>query len=115
MAGVDSLPVREKIAFRRKSIRVMGDLVNLSLLMVRAEDYQRARDNFFASGRRIWFMFGGTVKRLDADLGNKIEAKFNSINTMLDQQAPTKNALVSDLTELDRLMQIAVKTSDEGI
>ncbi len=64
---------------------------------------------------QIWFMFGGTVKRLDADLGNKIEAKFNSINTMLDQQAPVKNTLVTSLTELDQLMQLAVKTSDEGI
>ncbi len=115
MAGVDSLPVAEKVAFRRKSIRVMGDLVSLATLMIRAEDYPRGRDNFFLPARKIWFMFGGTIKRFDAGLGNDLEARFNAIKTVLEQQSPNPSSLVASLSTLNQLMETAVKMSDERI
>lgn len=115
MAGVDSLPIAEKVAFRRQSIRTMGELVDLATLMIRAEDFQRGRDNFFAPARKIWFMFGGTIKRFDAALGGEIESLFNSINTTLDQASPAKEALVNSLAELNRLMATAVSISDERL
>lgn len=115
MAGVDSLPVAEKIAFRRKSIRVMGDLVTLATLMIRAEDYPRGRDNFFLSARKIWLMFGGTIKRFDAGLGGDIESQFNSIKTALEQSSPNQSSLVTSLAALNQLMETAVRMSDERI
>jgi hypothetical protein len=115
MAGVDSLPIEQKIAFRRKSIHVMQNLLELSLLMIRAEDYQRGRDNFFTPAQKIWFMFGGTIKRLSPELGNQIEPKFNSIDTTLEQQSPSHSALVADLAELTQLVEAAVKISDQNI
>ena len=115
MANLDSLPVEEKVAFRRNSVRVMRDLLSLSTLMVRAEDYQRAKDIFFSPGRKIWFMFGGTIKRLSPELGESIESQLNSINTMLNQQAPPRDSLVASLAELNRSMDSAVKISDQRI
>lgn len=115
MAGVDSLPIEQKVAFRRQSIRVMRELLELSEIMVRAEDNQRARDNFFVPARRVWFMFGGTIKRFDSNLGNGIEAKFNSINTTLDQQSPAQSSLVAELTELNREMATAVSISEDRL
>jgi hypothetical protein len=115
MTGVDSLPVEQKIAFRRKSIQVMRDLLELSALMIRVEDYQRGRENFFAPARKIWFMFGGTIKRLSPELGNQIEPKFNLIDTTLEQQSPSHSALVASLTELTQLVEAAMKISDQNI
>ncbi len=115
MAGVDSLPVEQKVAFRRKSIRVLQDLLELSTLMVRAEDYLRARDNFFHPARKIWFMFGGTIKRFDSTLGDGIESRLNSINTMLDQASPSHESLTASLTELNQAMVTAVNMSEERI
>ena len=115
MASVDSLPAEQKIAFRRKTIHVMADLVNLATLMIRAQDYPRGRDNFFIPARKIWFMFGGTIKRFDADLGSEIESLFNRINTALDQAAPSQDQLVTDLSKLDEHITTAVQISDERI
>lgn len=61
MSNLDSLPVAEKVAFRRNSVRVMRDLLALSTIMAQAEEYQRAKDLFFVPSRKIWFMFGGTI------------------------------------------------------
>jgi hypothetical protein len=115
MVSVDSLPVEQKIAFRRKSIQVMQDLLELSALMIRVEDYQRGRENFFAPAHKIWFMFGGTIKRLSPELGNQIEPRFNSIDTTLEQQSPSHSSLVASLGELIQLVEAAVKISDENI
>jgi hypothetical protein len=83
--------------------------------MIRAEDYQRGQDNFFTPARKVWFMFGGTIKRLSPELGNQIESKFNSIDTTLEQQSPSHSALVTSLTELTQLVEAAVKISDQNI
>ncbi len=115
MAGVDSLPIEQKVAFRRQSIRVMRELLELSEIMVRAEDNPRGRDTFFVPARRIWFMFGGTIKRFDSDLGNGIENRFNSINTTLSQQSPDQSSLVANLAELHQAMATAVKISEERL
>lgn len=115
MTNSDSLPVAEKVAFRRHSVRVMRDLLALSTIMIQAEEYQRANDIFFVPGQKIWFMFGGTIKRLSPDLGTSIEALLNSINMMLDQTVPLKATLVTSLTELNRLMDQAVQISDEKL
>lgn len=111
MPTVDSLPIEQKVAFRRKSVQVMRDLFDLSALMVVVEDYQKAKDNFFSPAQKIWFMFGGTIKRLEPDLGNQIESHINSINPMLDQSAPNRS-LTSSLEELNRLMASAVTISN---
>ncbi|MGK7942364.1 MAG: hypothetical protein AB4062_19835 [Crocosphaera sp.] len=115
MTNLDSLPPAEKVAFRRNSVRVMRDLLALSTIMIQAEDYQRAKDIFFVPSRKIWFMFGGTIKRLSPDLGKSIEPLFNSINTMLEQSVPSKETLVTSLAELNALMDQAVQTSDEKL
>ncbi|WP_299485943.1 hypothetical protein [Acaryochloris sp. IP29b_bin.137] len=92
----------------------MRDLLQLSALMVLVEDYQKAKDNFFAPAQKIWFMFGGTIKRLESDLGNEIESHINSINSMLDQASPD-SSLKNSLDKLNQLMESAVKISDEKI
>ena len=115
MTNLDSLPVAEKVAFRRNSVRVMRDLLALSTIMIQAEEYQRGKEMFFVPGRKIWFMFGGTIKRLSPDLGNSIEERLNSINTMLTQTVPSKTTLVTSLTELNRSLDQAVKISDENL
>lgn len=111
MPTVDSLPIEQKVAFRRKSVQVMRDLFDLSALMVSVEDYQKAKDNFFSPAQKIWFMFGGTIKRLEPGLGNHIESHINAINPLLDQATPNR-ALTASLDELKRLMASAVTISD---
>ena len=115
MVNVDSLPAAQKIAFRRKTIHVMADLTNLALLMSRAQDFSRAKDNFFIPSQKLWFMFGGTIKRLDASLGQDIEILFNSIKATFDQSVPNPDQLVDDLSQLDQHMATAVQVSDAGI
>ena len=115
MSNLDSLPIAEKVAFRRNSVRVMRDLLALSTIMAQAEEYQRAKDLFFVPSRKIWFMFGGTIKRLSPNLGQSIEALLNSINTMLEQSVPSKATLVKSLSELNRSMDQAVQISDDRL
>ncbi|MDJ0598212.1 MAG: hypothetical protein QNJ37_05165 [Crocosphaera sp.] len=115
MADLDSLPIAEKVAFRRNSVRVMRDLLALSTLMIQAEEYERGKDLFFVPSRKIWFLFGGTIKRLSPDLGESIESRFNSINTMLDRSIPSNTTLVAGLKELNSFLDQAVEISDEKL
>ncbi|NJK41461.1 MAG: hypothetical protein HC934_09120 [Acaryochloridaceae cyanobacterium SU_2_1] len=110
-----SLTVEEKVAFRRQSIRVMKEQFELATVAAKAQDYAIARDNFFVPGRRIWFMFGGTIKRQSPTLYEPLQSRLNRINTSLGQSRPQQNALMSDLQEVNRLMQQAVTTSDANL
>jgi hypothetical protein len=114
VAGLaDSLTLEEKVAFRRKSIHVMSDQVALASVMVKAKEYEVARDRFLQPAHKIWFMFGGTIKRIAPDLYEPAASGFKEINTLLEQ--PQQAALVTKLQDLDRILQDAVKISDEKL
>ncbi len=111
----DSLTLQEKVAFRRKSIRVMKEQVELITVLVKAGEYDLIRNYFFVTPQKIWSMFGGTVKRLSPELYDPIFAKFQAIDTLLDQQNPSQSSLASNLNELNKLLDSALKVSDERL
>jgi hypothetical protein len=111
----DSLTLQEKVAFRRKSIRVMKEQVELISVLVKAGEYDLIRNYFFIAPQKTWFMFGGTVKRLSPELYEPIFSKFRAIDSLLSQTNPSQSSLTSNLNELDELLDSAVKVSDEKL
>jgi hypothetical protein len=111
----DSLTLQEKVAFRRKSIRVMKEQVELISVLAKAGEYDLIRNYFFIAPQKTWLMFGGTVKRLSPELYEPIFSKFRAIDALLDQTNPSQSSLTSSLNELDKLLDSAVKVSDEKL
>jgi hypothetical protein len=111
----DSLTFQEKVAFRRKSIRVLKEQVELISVLVKAGEYDLIRDYFFIAPQKTWLMFGGTVKRLSPELYDPIFSKFRAIDSLLGQANPSQSSLTSNLNELNKLLDSAVKVSDERL
>jgi hypothetical protein len=103
--------VQEKIAFRRKTLRTMGDeLVQISAL-VKAARFGEAQATFEKALKK-WYTFGGTVKRIAPSSYAKISPNFEAVKKGLYQSSVPLSTLKANLQTLIQDVKVAIPISD---
>ena len=103
-----------KVEVRRKSVRLMATELELVTSAVEVDEYEIAKE-FFDSARKIWFRFGGTIKRQSAEAYAKVQETYAASVTAFEGASNNKVLLLSNLHALNAAANDAVVVSDTNL
>ncbi len=104
--------IQEKIAFRRKTLQTMSDEIGQVQTAVKAKRFADAQATFEKALKK-WYIFGGTIKRIDPSDYAKISPGFDSVKQGLYSSAIPLSKLEADIQATMTAAKSAVLVSDQ--
>ena len=110
----DSALFEAKVEVRRRFVRLMASEFDLVAAAIEVDEYDIAKE-LFDSARKIWFRFGGTIKRQSEAAYEAVHTSMAESSSSFDAQPTDKAALLANLRALTKAANAAVVVSDANL